>query len=71
MQVSARSNLLWPDGWVGKGGPATPRTRKAIWTSEPNGINMPEGETVAIRSHGQGAVTADVTYPHWQESHRA
>ncbi len=30
-------------------------------------IHMPKGEAVTIRSHDQGAVTAYVTYPHWQE----
>jgi len=32
-------------------------------------IYMPKGETVTIRSHGGGAVTAYVTYPHWQTAH--
>ena len=32
-------------------------------------VYMPKGETVTIRSHEQGAVTAYVTYPHWQEAH--
>ncbi|MBP0438731.1 ethanolamine utilization protein [Tianweitania sediminis] len=31
-------------------------------------IHMPKGETVTIRSHEEGAVTAYVTYPHWQEA---
>ncbi|WP_260600200.1 hypothetical protein [Sphingomonas endolithica] len=31
-------------------------------------VYMPKGERVAIRSHEQGAVTAYVTYPHWQEA---
>ncbi len=31
-------------------------------------IYMPKGETVSIRSHGEGAMTAYVTYPHWQEA---
>lgn len=31
-------------------------------------IYMPEGETVTIRSHEEGAVTAYVTFPHWQEA---
>ncbi len=31
-------------------------------------IHMPKGEKVTIRSHEQGAVTAYVTYPHWQEA---
>ena len=29
-------------------------------------VYMPKGEKVTIRSHAQGAVTAYVTYPHWQ-----
>jgi ethanolamine utilization protein EutQ (cupin superfamily) len=31
-------------------------------------IYMPKGQRVIIRSHGQGAVTAYVTYPHWQQA---
>lgn len=31
-------------------------------------IYMPEGQRVTIRAHGEGAVTAYVTYPHWQEA---
>jgi ethanolamine utilization protein EutQ (cupin superfamily) len=31
-------------------------------------VYMPKGETVIIRSHAEGAVTAYVTYPHWQEA---
>lgn len=31
-------------------------------------IYMPKGEAVSIRSHGEGATTAYVTYPHWQEA---
>lgn len=31
-------------------------------------IYMPKGEAVAIRSHGDGALTAYVTYPHWAEA---
>jgi ethanolamine utilization protein EutQ (cupin superfamily) len=30
-------------------------------------VYMPKGEKVTIRSHDQGAVTAYVTCPHWQE----
>lgn len=30
-------------------------------------VYMPKGESVTIRAHEQGAVTAYVTYPHWQE----
>jgi ethanolamine utilization protein EutQ (cupin superfamily) len=29
-------------------------------------VYMPKGETVTIHSHAQGALTAYVTYPHWQ-----
>jgi ethanolamine utilization protein EutQ (cupin superfamily) len=29
-------------------------------------VYMPKGERVTIRSHAEGAVTAYVTYPHWQ-----
>lgn len=31
-------------------------------------VYMPKGEAVVIRSHEEGAVTAYVTYPHWQEA---
>jgi ethanolamine utilization protein EutQ (cupin superfamily) len=31
-------------------------------------VHMPKGESVTIRSHEQGAVTAYVTYPHWREA---
>lgn len=31
-------------------------------------IYMPKGVAVEIRSHEKGAVTAYVTYPHWQEA---
>ena len=31
-------------------------------------VHMPRGETVAIRAHDEGALTAYVTYPHWQEA---
>jgi ethanolamine utilization protein EutQ (cupin superfamily) len=33
-------------------------------------VYMPKGAKVTIRSHEQGAVTAYVTYPHWQVEHR-
>lgn len=29
-------------------------------------LYMPKGNAVTIRSHGDGALTAYVTYPHWQ-----
>ena len=31
-------------------------------------VYMPKGKEVTIRSHEAGAVTAYVTYPHWQEA---
>lgn len=31
-------------------------------------IYMPKGNRVTIRSHEEGALTAYVTYPHWQEA---
>ena len=30
-------------------------------------VYMPKGEAVSIHSHDEGATTAYVTYPHWQE----
>lgn len=30
-------------------------------------IHMPKGDRVTIRSHDEGATTAYVTYPHWQD----
>ncbi|MBB3912077.1 cupin domain-containing protein [Sphingomonas desiccabilis] len=30
-------------------------------------VHMPKGSRVTIRSHEAGAVTAYVTYPHWQQ----
>ena len=30
-------------------------------------IYLPKGQRVTIRSHENGAVTAYVSYPHWQE----
>jgi Ethanolamine utilization protein len=30
-------------------------------------VYMPKGDAVTIRSHEEEAVTAYVTYPHWQE----
>ena len=31
-------------------------------------VYMPKGMAVTIRSHDEGAVTAYVTYPHWQDT---
>lgn len=30
-------------------------------------VYMPKGEAITIRSGDEGAITAYVTYPHWQE----
>ncbi|WP_438870531.1 hypothetical protein [Rhizobium ruizarguesonis] len=32
-------------------------------------VDMPKGESVTIRSHEDGALTAYVTYPHWRPAH--
>jgi len=32
-------------------------------------VYMPKDETVAIRSHEEGALTVYVTYPHWRPAH--
>lgn len=31
-------------------------------------VYMPKGESVTITTHEQGALTAYVTYPHWQDA---
>ncbi len=31
-------------------------------------VYMPKGEKVTIRAHEEGAMTAYVTYPHWQKA---
>jgi ethanolamine utilization protein EutQ (cupin superfamily) len=31
-------------------------------------VHMPKGQAVTIRAGGEGAVTAYVTYPNWQEA---
>lgn len=50
-------------------GRLTVSTETATVTAGPGEIvYMPEGEKVTIRSHEEGAVTAYVTYPHWQEA---
>ncbi|BBK36683.1 hypothetical protein STAQ_17610 [Allostella sp. ATCC 35155] len=48
-------------------GRLTVSTRAGTVTAGPGEIvHMPKGAAVAIRSHDEGAVTAYVTYPHWQ-----
>lgn len=32
-------------------------------------VYMPKGEPITILSHGEGAMTAAVTYPHWRPAH--
>jgi len=50
-------------------GRLTVSTSRVTVTAGPGEIvYMPQGEKVTIRSHEQGAVTAYVTYPHWQEA---
>lgn len=44
-------------------------TKEGTVTAGPGEIiHMPKGAQVTIRSHDEGAVTAYVTYPHWQEA---
>jgi ethanolamine utilization protein EutQ (cupin superfamily) len=44
------------------------KTAEATLVAGPGEIvYMPKGERVTIQSHSEGAVTAYVTYPHWQE----
>lgn len=31
-------------------------------------VHVPKGEPVVIRSYGDGALTAYVTYPHWKDA---
>lgn len=31
-------------------------------------IHLPKGASITLRTHEEGAVTAYVTYPHWQEA---
>ena len=45
---------------VSQSGTVTAQTGEVVY--------MPKGDRVTIRSHEQGAVTAYVTYPHWQET---
>lgn len=43
------------------------KTKAGTFTAGPREIvYMPKGEQVTIRSHDREAVTAYVTYPHWQ-----
>ena len=57
------------DTMVVREGRLTVSTETATVSAGPGEVvYMPEGEKVTIRSHEEGAVTAYVTYPHWQEA---
>ncbi|MEW6255141.1 MAG: ethanolamine utilization protein [Pseudomonadota bacterium] len=52
--LEGRLSVTTPDGTV---------------TADPGDIiHMPRGADVTIRAHEHGALTAYVTYPHWQEA---
>jgi ethanolamine utilization protein EutQ (cupin superfamily) len=66
---SLREKLAVDDVMVVLEGRLSVSTDAGTVTAGPGEIvYMPKGETVSIRSHEQGAVTAYVTYPHWQEA---
>ncbi len=66
---SIAETLAVDDVMVVLEGRLTVSTEATTVTAGPGEIvYMPKGEAVTIRSHGQGAVTAYVTYPHWQEA---
>ena len=68
---SIQEALAVDDVMVVLEGGLTVSTEATAVTAGPGEIvHMPKGEKVTIRSHGQGAVTAYVTYPHWQEARR-
>lgn len=64
---SIEEKLAVDDVMVVLEGQLSVSTDAGSFTAEPGEIvYMPKGERVTIRSHEQGAVTAYVTYPHWQ-----
>ena len=66
---SIREALAVDDVMVVLEGRLTISTELTTVTAGPGEIvYMPKGEKVTIRSHEHGAVTAYVTYPHWQEA---
>jgi len=66
---SIHETLAVDDVMVVLEGQLTVSTEVGTVTAGPGEIvYMPKGEVVTIRSHEQGAVTAYVTYPHWQEA---
>ena len=69
-EQSIRETLAVDDVMVVIEGRLSVSTDAGILTAGPGEIvYMPKGTTVTIRSHEEGAVTAYVTYPHWQEAH--
>ena len=66
---SINETLTVDDVMVVLEGRLTVSTNASTMTAGPGEIvYMPKGESVTIRSHEQGAITAYVTYPHWQEA---
>ena len=66
---SLHETLAVDDVMIVLEGRLTVSTNAATVTAGPGEIiYMPKGEHVTIRSHEAGAVTAAVTYPHWQEA---
>jgi ethanolamine utilization protein EutQ (cupin superfamily) len=50
-------------------GKLTVTSRDETHTAGPGDVvHMPKGEPVMIRSYGDGALTAYVTYPHWKDA---
>jgi ethanolamine utilization protein EutQ (cupin superfamily) len=66
---SLDETLAVDDVMVVLGGRLSVSTNAGTVTAGPGDVvYMPKGESVTIRSHEQGAITAYVTYPHWQEA---
>jgi ethanolamine utilization protein EutQ (cupin superfamily) len=66
---SIRETLAVDDVMVVLEGQLSVSTDASAVTAGPGEIvYMPKGESVTIRAHEQGAVTAYVTYPHWQQA---
>lgn len=61
--------LLVDDVMVVLRGRVSVVTKAGTLTAGPGEIvHMPKGDSVTIRSHDEEAITAYVTYPHWQEA---
>lgn len=66
---SADEDIAVDDVMIVLEGQVSVRSEAGTVTAGPGEIvYMPKGNKVTIRSHGEGAVTAYVTYPHWQEA---